>query len=92
MKKIFFKSLLIIALLIVTFVLPVVYSAGIAVCFRLALLFFIVLESFKLFKIIIIDAKINHALSNFTYNFIFIFYYFHDPGNCLHVCFTNAFL
>jgi len=76
MKKIFFKSLLIIALLIVTFVLPVVYSTGIAVYFRLALLFFIVLESFKLFKIIIIDAKINHALSNFAttlFSFFIIF-------------------
>jgi len=64
MKKIFLKSLLIIILLAVIFALPLFYPSGIAIYFRLLLLFLIFIESFKLFKIIFIDKKISKSISN----------------------------
>ena len=64
MKKILFKSLIIIALLIFVFLLPLFYPSGIAVYFRLLLLILILIESLKLFKIIFIDTKVNKIISN----------------------------
>ncbi|MCX5848777.1 MAG: SGNH/GDSL hydrolase family protein [Deltaproteobacteria bacterium] len=61
MKKILFKILLIMVLLTMIFILPLFYPSGIAIYFRLFLLFLIIVESFKLFKIIFIDIKIIHG-------------------------------
>ncbi|KFZ44136.1 hypothetical protein DS62_03005 [Smithella sp. SC_K08D17] len=61
MKKILFKSLMIIALLILVFLLPLFYPSGIAVYFRLLLLILILIESLQLFKIIFIDTKVTHG-------------------------------
>jgi hypothetical protein len=62
--KILFKSLIIIILMISCYILPLYHPAGIAVYFRLFLLFLILVESLKLFKIIIIDKKVNKIISN----------------------------
>lgn len=64
MKKILFKSLIIIVLLISVFILPIFYPAGIVVYFRLFLLFLILIESLTLFKMIFIDNKINKIMTN----------------------------
>lgn len=64
MKKILFKSLIIIVLLILIFIIPIFYPTGIAVFFRLLLLILILIESLKLFKIIFIDTKVNKIISN----------------------------
>jgi len=64
MKKILFKSLIIIVLLILVFILPIFYPAGIVVYFRLFLLFLILIESLKLFKMIVIDKKTNEIITN----------------------------
>jgi hypothetical protein len=65
MKKILFISLIIIVLLISVFILPLYYPSGVLpVYFRLLLLFLILIESIKLFKVIFIDIKINKIISN----------------------------
>ena len=64
MKKIFLNSLIIIALLISVFILPLYRPTGIAVYFRLFLLILILVESLKLFKIVFIDKKIKKFISN----------------------------
>jgi hypothetical protein len=64
MGKILFRILLIMILFIVVFILPLYHPTGIAVYFRLFLLLLILIESFKLFKIVFIDAKINRIISN----------------------------
>lgn len=78
MKTILFKSLLIVILLISIIILPIFYPTGIVIYFRLFLLFLILVESLKLFKIVIIDKKINKIMSNaatvlFSLFVIFIF-------------------
>jgi len=62
--KIILKSLFIIALLIVVFILPLFYPAGPAIYFRLFLLILILVESLRLFKICFIDKKKNRILTN----------------------------
>jgi hypothetical protein len=64
MKKMLFKSLIIIVLLILVFILPLFYPAGIAVYLRLLLLILILIESLKLFKVIFIDTKVNKIILN----------------------------
>jgi len=64
MKKILLKSFIIIILLICIFILPIFHPAGLAVYFRLLLLFLILVESLKLFKAVFIDRKINKIVSN----------------------------
>jgi hypothetical protein len=64
MKKILLKLFLTLFLLIAVFILPLFYPSGIAIYFRLLLLFLILLESVKLFKIIFIDTKINKIIAN----------------------------
>ena len=64
MKKIIFKCLIIIILTISVFILPIFYPTGPAIYFRLFLLIIIFIASLKLFKIVIIDKKINKFISN----------------------------
>ena len=64
MKKILFKGVIIIFLLISVFILPLFHPAGIAVYFRLFLLLLILIGSLNLFKIVFIDNKINKIASN----------------------------
>lgn len=70
------KSLLIFILLLSVFILPLFFPTGIAIYFRLLLLFLIFVKSLKLFKIIFIDHKTNKALSNlgtFLFSLLIIF-------------------
>lgn len=53
-------------LFIVVFILPLFYPSGISIYFRLFLLSLIFIESFKLFKIIFVDIKINKIISNLS--------------------------
>jgi len=65
MKKISFKSLIIIVLLIMVIILPLFYPSGVTpIYFRLFLLFLILINSLKLFKIVFIDTKVNRIISN----------------------------
>ena len=65
MKKISFKSLIIIVLLIVVIILPLFYPSDVTpIYFRLFLLFLILINSLKLFKIVFIDTKVNRIISN----------------------------
>lgn len=64
MKKILFKSLLIIILLAAVFVLPLFYPTGWVIYFRLFLLCLILVESLKLFKLVFIDKISNKIISN----------------------------
>ena len=51
-------------LLIVVFILPLFYPSGIAIYFRLFLLFLVLIESLKLFKIVFIDKKVSNITTN----------------------------
>jgi hypothetical protein len=64
MKKILYRSLIIILMLISIFILPIFYPRGIAVFVRLFLLCLILIESLKLFKIIFIDKNVNKIILN----------------------------
>ena len=64
MGKTLLRLLLIMILLIVVFILPLKHPTGIVVYFRLFLLFLILIESLKLFKIVFIDTKVNRIISN----------------------------
>ena len=78
MRKILFKGLLIIILLIPVFILPKFYPVGKALYFRLFLLLLIFIESVRLFKIVFIDNRKNKIISDcgtvlFSFFVIFIF-------------------
>jgi hypothetical protein len=78
MKKILFKSLIIVILLIFIFVLPDFYQTGVVIYFRLFLLLLIFMESLSLFKNIFIDNNVNKIISNaatvlLSFFLIFIF-------------------
>lgn len=64
MKKILFKILLIIFLLITIFIIPIFYPTGISIYFRLLLIIIIIIESLLLFKIIVIEHPINKFIEN----------------------------
>ncbi|MEN6422361.1 MAG: hypothetical protein ABFD76_10490, partial [Smithella sp.] len=64
MKKILFKSLLIIILLAAVFVLPLYYPTGWVIYFRLFLLCLILVKSSELFKLVFIDKISNKIISN----------------------------
>jgi hypothetical protein len=64
MKKILLKILIIIILLISVLVLPTFYPIGIAIYFRLFLIFLLLIKSLKLFKIIFINKKISKIIAN----------------------------
>lgn len=76
MKKILFKSLIIILLLTLIFLLPLFYPAGIAIYFRLLLIILLLAESLQLFKIIFINPQVNKIISNIAtvlFSFFVIF-------------------
>lgn len=60
----FYKSLLIIILLICFLEIPLFYPSGIVIYFRLILCICIVFEAIELFKMEIIDKKVNKTISN----------------------------
>lgn len=60
----FYKSLVIIILLICFFEIPLFYPSGIAIYFRLILGICIVFETIQLFKMGMIDKKVNRTISN----------------------------
>jgi len=64
MKKILFKSLIIILLLTLIFLLPIFYPAGIAIYLRLLLIILLLVESLQLFKIIFINTNVNKIISS----------------------------
>jgi hypothetical protein len=64
MKKILFKGVIIIFLLISVFILPLFHPAGIAVYFRLFLLLLILIGSLNLFKIVFINKKFSEIITN----------------------------
>ena len=66
MKKILLKILLIIILLIMIFLIPLFRPTGLAIYLRLFLLFWILLESLKLFKVVFIDKHRNKNVSAFA--------------------------
>jgi hypothetical protein len=66
MSKTYLKILTVIILLVAVIILPLLYPAGIAVYFRLFLLMVILVESIKLFKMVVIDRPIKRNVSNFA--------------------------
>lgn len=64
MKETALKSLLIIILLTSVFILPLFFPVGAVIYFRLFLLFLILLESLKLFKLVFIDKDFNQIIQN----------------------------
>jgi hypothetical protein len=76
MKKILLKSLLIIILLVIIFLIPLFLPAGIVIYLRLFLLFWVLVESLKLFKLLFIDRPRNKFASNFATVLLSIFILF----------------
>jgi hypothetical protein len=66
MKKILLKSLLIIVLLMIIFLIPLFRPAGTVIYLRLFLLSWILLESLILFKLLFIDRPRKKFASNFA--------------------------